>query len=462
MAISAAGIGSGLDINGLVSQLMVAESKPLDILKAQERQFDTKLSAYGSLKSAISTFQTAMKDLAGSTGGFSAQTVTATHSEILSSTADGTAAAGVFSIEITQLARQQKLTSAGIADATVPLGSGSLNIQVGVNAAISVTPTDYSLQGIRDAINASDAGVTATIVNDGTANGNHLVITSKDSGAANTIKITATDASLSQFDYDPAFPVVYDANTPQAGMSQLQAAQDASLTVDGIPIVKPSNTITDAIQGVTLNLAQVTGGTPVTITVGQDSETVKTSVDNFVKAYNDLRQTISKMTAYDPTSKTGGPLVGDAGARSVLNQIRGVLTQSVSGAGTLSLLSDIGVSFQKDGTLALENSKLQKAINGNFQDVAKLFTSPEGFAAKLNTLATDLLDDEGLIASRTDGLNTSIKNIKKREDSMQARLDAVEQRYRAQFTALDTALSNMQSTSAYLTQQLSALAKLSG
>jgi flagellar hook-associated protein 2 len=461
MAISAAGIGSGLDINSIITQLMIAESKPLDLLKSQEKQFDTKLSAYGSLKSAISTFQTAMKDLTGSTG-FSAQTVTASNAEVLSSTADGTAAAGVFAIEVTQLAQQHKLTSAGVADATVSLGSGSLNITVGDNAEVVVTPTDYSLQGIRDAINASDAGVTATIINDGTANGNHLVITSDNSGAANTVKITATDASLSQFDYDPASPILYDANTPPTGMSQLQAAQDATLTVDGIPITKSSNTITDAIQGVSLNLTQVTNGNAVTITVGQDSETVKTSVDNFVKAFNELKQTIGKMTAYDATTNTGGPLVGDSGVRSVLNQVRGVLTQAVTGAGNLSLLSDIGVSFQKDGTLALDNSKLQKAINENFDDITKLFTSSEGFAAQLKTLSDNFLDDEGWIATRTDGLNTSIQNIKKREDAMQSRLESIEQRYRAQFTALDTALSSMQTTSAYLTQQLSALAKLSG
>lgn len=460
MTISAAGIGSGLDINGLVSQLMISESKPLELLKAQEKQFDTKLSAYGSLKSAISTFQTAMKDLTGSKG-LSAQTVTSSNAGVLSSTANGTAAAGVFTIEVTQLAQQHKLTSAGVADATVSLGSGSLNIKVGDDDEVVVTPTDYSLQGIRDAINESDAGVTATIVNDGTANGNHLVITSKDSGAANTVKITATDASLSQFDYDPASPVLYDADTPPAGMSQLQAAQDAGLKVDGIPITKPSNTITDAIQGVSLNLIQISGTTPVTITVGQDTGTVKTSIDNFVKAFNDLKQTIGKLTAYDPTTKIGGPLVGDAGARSVLNQIRGVLTESITGAGSLGLLSDIGVSFQKDGTLALDNSKLQKAIDENFEDVAKLFTSTEGFATQLNSLAGDMLATDGLIASRTDGLNNSIQNIKKREDSMQARLDSIEERYRAQFIALDQALSSMQSTSAYLTQQLSALAKLS-
>ncbi|WP_026223852.1 flagellar filament capping protein FliD [Methylosarcina fibrata] len=460
MTISAAGIGSGLDINGLVSQLMMAESKPLDLLKAQEKQFNTKLSAYGTLKSAISTFQTAMRTLTGS-NGLSAQTVTSSNAGVLSATANGTAAAGFFTIEVTQLAQRQKLTSAGVADATASLGSGSLNIKVGANAEVVVTPTDYSLQGIRDAINESDAGITATIINDGTANGNHLVITSKDSGAANTVKITATDASLSQFDYDPASPVLYDANTPPAGMSQLQAAQDANLTVDGIPITKPSNTITDAIQGVSLNLTQVSGGTPVTITVGQDTETVKTSIDNFVKAFNDLKQTISNMTAYDPTTKTGGPLVGDAGARSVLNQIRGVLTGSVADAGSLSLLSDIGVSFQKDGTLSLDNSKLQKAIDGNFPDVAKLFTSTNGFATQLNSLTGDMLATDGLITSRTDGLNNSIQNLKKREDNMQARLDSIEERYRAQFIALDQALSSMQNTSAYLTQQLSALAKLS-
>lgn len=459
--ISAAGIGSGLDINGIVAQLMAAESRPLDILKTEESEYNTKLSAYGSLKSALANFQTAMKDLVGNSG-FNARTATVSNANFFSATADSTAAAGAYTLQVNQLAQQQKLTSAGVADAGVALGTGSLVLKVGDGAEVTITPSDYSLQGIRDALNESGADITATIVNDGSANGNRLVITANDTGAANTIKITATDPSLSQFNYDPASPVIYDSAAPSAGMSQLQAAQDANLTIDGLPVTKSSNTITDAIQGLTLNLSQVTDGEAVTITVAHDASTLKTAVANFAKAYNDLQKTISTMTAYDPDTKVSGSLQGDSGAKSVLNQVRGVLTQSVDGAGSLSLLSDLGVSFQKDGTLAVDDTKLQKAIDNNFDDIATLFSSTSGYATVLSNLAEDMLGDNGLITSRTEGINTSIENNKIRQENMELRLEAIEKRYRTQFTALDAALASMQNTSAFLTQQLAALAQNTG
>ena len=456
MAISSPGVGSGLDINGIVSKLMQVESQPLDNLKTQQASFNATLSGYGTLKSSVSSFQTALQGLSSSS--FGAQKATVSDASILSASADNTATPGVYAVQVTQLAQQQKLTSAGFASTTTSLGSGALT--VGGNSPVTITPNSYTLQGIRDALNATNTGVNATIVNDGSANGYRLVITAKDSGASNQISITASDPSLSQFNNDPANQAVFDPANPnaQAGMSQLQAAADAKLTIDGIAVTKASNTITDAIQGVTLNLVKINTGNTVNVAVARDSDTIKASVANFVKAFNDLNKTVRAMTAYDPTTKVGGALQGDSGALSVLSQVRGVLIKAVTGTTTLTSLTDIGVSFQRDGTLAVDNTKLQKAVDNNFDDISKLFSSSTGYATQLTALTTTMLGDDGLLTTRTNGLNASIKNIISRQDSMQARLDQIEANYRAQFTRLDVTIASMQNTSSFLTQQLAGLA----
>jgi flagellar hook-associated protein 2 len=456
MAINAA----ALDVNGIVSQLMAAEQRPLNLLKSQEQSFRSRLSSYGSLKSAVSSLESAMKSLAGSTTGFSANTVSVSNTAIASASVTGKAAAGSYAITVTQLAQQQKLTSVGVADPAASLGSGSLRIAVGPELEVTVTPTENSLLGLRDAINASKAGVTATVVNDGSANGHRLVLTANQSGAANTIRITASDGSdpgLTQFNYDPASPVVYDAANPSTGMSQLQAARDAKLTVDGLAVTKPSNQISDAIQGISLKLTELTKDTPVTLTVGRDAATVKASVASFVKAYNALNQTVSGLTAYNANTKSAGALQGDSAANAILTRMRGELSKAAEGAGTLRTLSDIGVSIQKDGSLKVDDAKLQTAIDKNFDSIGALFTATDGYATRLAALAGEMLADKGVISARTAGLDESIKNITKREEAVQTRLDSLEARYRKQFSALDVALSSMQNTSNYLTQQLAAL-----
>lgn len=457
MAISAGGIGSGLDVNSIVSQLMLAEQRPLNLLQSQEQSFRSRLSAYGTLKSAVSSLETAMKSLAGSTTGFSSHTVSSSNSTILGASSTGKVAAGTYTIQVTQLAQQQKLTSAGVADPAASLGSGSLRLAVGPELDIEVTPKEHSLLGIRDAINAAKAGVTATVVNDGSANGNRLVLTANQTGAANTIRLTANDPSLAQFNYDPANPVAYDAANPPAGMSQLQEARDAKLTVDGLAVTKPSNQVGDAIQGVSLKLNELTKDTPVTVTVARDAGTIKNSVASFVKAYNALNQSVSSLTAYNPNSKAAGALQGDSAANAILTRMRAELTKAVEGAGALRTLSDIGVAIQKDGSLKVDDAKLQTAIDKNFDSIATLFTAEDGYATRLAAMAGDIVADKGVIDSRTEGLDESLKHIAKRKDDMSVRLEAIEERYRKQFGALDAALASMQNTSAYLTQQLAAL-----
>lgn len=455
MGISSTGIGSGLDVNTIVTQLMNAERGPISLLQTKQTANNAKLSAFGTLKSAVSTFQTALKGLNSTSLG--ARTASSGTAATLGVSAGTDAVAGTYAIQVTKLAMQNKLVSEGDADANTPLGAGTMSIQVGGKPAVDIPSANYSLRGLSDAINAANAGVTATIVNDGTTN--RLVITAIDSGEANKIKITATDIAadpptplapgLAKFSFDPA-----TTPAPVTGVKQLQAAADAEMTVDGISIKKSSNNITDAISGVTLNLLQL-GSSNVTVAV--DKAAAKTAVKTFVDAYNKLNSTIKSMTSYNAATKTGAVLNGESGASGIITALRKELTAAVSGGG-LTTLNDIGVSFQRDGTLAADDVKLTKALDTNFAGVNALFSGTNGYATRLTAATTDMLSTTGVISSRTEGLNNAVKQNSTRQDELELRLTQTEKRYRAQFSGLDTMMSKMQNTSNFLTQQLKALA----
>lgn len=594
MAISSPGIGSNLDINSIVSQLMQVESQPLTTLAKKEASYQAQLSAFGSLSSALSTFQATV---AGLTNPAKFQSVSANSSDstVFSASATSQASPGTYNINVSRLAQAQSLLSAGIASSTAAIGDGtattltfqfgtindgafasagvnlgnatvtngiaansltingttiatssltksamdlasqinlakdttgvtatanaadtgtadtgslgalgvfttitpgagnySLNVggvSIIANSTAALTATDidnaitaaaanlaaagitvsgqvagtgasalrfskadgsnlaitetlaggttggfmsslaggtktytgsvslsslssvsiggnnpaaagftagpltkgvYSgasfaqdagqaagtltisssnntLQGIRDAINNANLGVTATIVSDGSSKPYHLALTSNKTGANSSLKITATGgdgAVASLLNYDPA---------GVQNMAQTSAAQDAMATVNGIAVSGSGNTLTDTIQGVTLNLAK-TGAS--TLTIARDTNAIQTSVSNFVKSYNDLNKALSGFIAYDADSKQGGILLGDSMVPSIQSQIRNTLGAVNSGlTGSLTTLSQIGVSFQKDGTLSLDSSKLQKAVSSNFSDIASLFAT---------------------------------------------------------------------------------------
>ncbi|HCA26107.1 MAG TPA: flagellar hook protein FliD [Betaproteobacteria bacterium] len=390
MAISSPGIGSNLDVNSIVSQLMAIEKRPLGLLAQKEASFQAKLSAYGTLQGALSTFQSSVNALS-SVSKYNSLTATAADTTVLGATASSSAVAGQYSVEVQALAQSQKITSAGFASTSSAIGTGSLTFEFGTisggtltngvysGAAFTLNPNKGaktvtidaahdSLAGVRDAVNAANIGVTATIVNDGTTNGNKLVFTSSDTGVANSLKISTVDAGLSTyFAYDPA---------GTQNMTQAVQAQDASLVVDGIGITKSTNTVTDAIQGVTLNLLKTNTGAPTTLTVARDTTSITSAVGDFVKAYNDINKSISDLTAYNATTKKGAILQGDFSTLTIQRRIRQALSstiQSLSGGQTS--LSSIGVSFQKDGTLALDSTKLQSAISANPADIAGLFAA---------------------------------------------------------------------------------------
>lgn len=387
MAISSPGIGSNLDINGIIGRLMQIESQPLTVLARKEASYQAKLSAYGNLKGALASFQSTVRGL-NDVAKFQKVTATSADTTLFSATAERTAALGNYNVEVKQLAASQKLSSKGFANTSDNVGTGVLNIQFGtydsgantftLNAdkparSIAIDTKNQSLAGIRDAINGANAGVTAAIVNDGSSN--KLVVTSTDSGTSNSIRILVADddgnntdgAGLSQLAYDP---------TKAAGSGKNQtetvAALDAKVVIDGVTVTKASNTIKDAIEGVTLNVAKV--GAVTKLAVERDAGVVKSSVETFVKAYNALAKTLKDLTAYDPKTRQAGMLQGDATARGVGNQLKAVLNSAVAAVGgKFDTLSDIGVAFQKDGTLAVDSTKLQKAIDSNYNDIADVF-----------------------------------------------------------------------------------------
>lgn len=397
MGISSPGIGSNLDVNSIVSQLMSVEQQPLVNLSKKEASFQAQLSAIGSLKGALSTFQSAVKGLSD-ISKFQSMKVTAADTSVASATATGTAAPGTYSLEVTKLAQAQKLVSVGQSSSSTAIGVGTITFDFGtINLGtgsfdsttgkytgasfasngtgvktVTIDSSNNSLSGIRDAINKANIGVTASVVNDGGTSPYRLVLTDTTTGKSNSMKISVSgDAALQTLlNHDPG------AAPAGQALSETVTAQNAEFKVDGIAITKTSNTASDVIQGVTLNLSKTNAGSPTSITVARDSSSVIGSVGQFVYAYNQINKALTDLSSYNATTKQAGPLNGDATVRSIQAQIRGLLSTPISGGATaFTVLSQAGVSIQKDGTLAVDSTKLQSAIDNNFSDIAGLFAA---------------------------------------------------------------------------------------
>jgi len=389
-SITSSGIGSGLDIEGLITSLMNAEQAPLTQLATKEVKIQSKISALGTLKGALSTFQSSVKTLTDASKFMQAK-ATSSDSDVATVSASNTAQAGSYSLEVTQLAQSHKLKSGvTFSDTTAVVGTGKITIQFGdyssgsfvVNpdkaaATIEIDSSKNTLAGVRDAINAAEAGVKATVINDGT--GNRLVLTSSSTGLANSMKITVSeDGDGLNTDNNGLSRLTYDAGTGGTrNLAEVQVAKNALFTLDGLSITKASNTVTDVIAGVTLNLKTKTESAE-TITVSRDTASVADSVQAFVKAYNTLASNMSQMGSYsyNADTKTGsaGALQGETSLRTAQWQLRSVLNGALS-SGTYTRLSQVGITYQKDGTLALDSAKLTNALESNFADVASLFTA---------------------------------------------------------------------------------------
>ncbi|WP_413628552.1 flagellar filament capping protein FliD [Herbaspirillum frisingense] len=454
------------------------------------------------------------------------------------------AASGSYSLAVNQLAQAVKVSSAGIAPGST-FDNGVLAIKTGNGSTVLIQPKTNTLAGVRDAINASEAGVSASIVSDGT--NDHLVLTAKDSGAANTLRVSGT-GSFAPFAFDPSGTVttpgvtagqtfttgtlalqvgnksfnitptdldasgdirlndvmkaINDANTgvtasittsggkeqlvltptgsdavkltgsndyaglTGSSMGQLAKAQDARMTIDGVVVTSTSNKVTNVISGVTLNLSKVTNATDnFTLAISNDTSGLTTAANTFVNAYNTLAKAVTNLTKQTPSTtkgeaNTGSPLASESSVLNMMAQIRSTMLGALGEGGGMNL-SQVGISFQKDGTLALDSTKLTTAANKDFEGISKLFTATGGVVTKLQTVMDGILKEGGTLATKTKGLQASLKIVTDQQTAANSRLQDLKDNYTNQFNRLNVTLATMQARQSYLTQQLTKLSKSS-
>lgn len=480
-SITSSGIGSGLDVNGLVTSLMQVERQPLAVLDTKEASYQAKLSALGTLTSSVTNLQSKI-DALKADSLYAKNTSSSSDATVLSANALSTARAGNYAVSVLATAKAQSISSATFGSMSTPISSidGKLEIEIGTfteaqgetpasfakvsgPVVVDVSAANSSLSAIRDQINAANAGVRASIVSvDAAGTQYKLAITSLTTGAAGSIKITAKNSNgdiltnnqdIAKLSFNPTLAAgsgkEFSVPTP---------AQDAHLTVDGVELYRSSNTIGDAIAGVSMTLTKE--GT-TTLTVAKDTTSIRTAVEGFVTAYNETVTLARQLSSYNSDTQQAAVLTGDSAARNLLNQLRSMVNTEYTGSGSLKRLSDLGISVQRDGTLQINTLKLTTTLSSSTSDVAAMLSSSNassrGIARSMSTTVESLLDDNGILNARADGINAAIAALDQQRTVLNRRLDAVEKRYRAQFTALDSLVASMQSTSQYLSQQLAAL-----
>ncbi|MEW5562255.1 flagellar filament capping protein FliD [Enterobacter asburiae] len=456
-SISTLGIGSGLDLSTILDNLETAEKAGLKPISTQQSSYTAKLSAYGTLKSALVAFQTANTAL-NKAGLFTATSANSS-SSAFSATTTGNAVAGKYTISVSQLAQAQTLTSkTAQADSKTAIASSdsTITIQQGGGkkpVTIDISAANSSLSGIRDAINKADAGVSASIINVG--NGQYrLSVTSNDTGSDNAMTIAVSgDSALQSF-------MGYDASG-NGGMQESVTAQNAKLKVNNIDIENSSNTISDALEDITLNLNDTTTGNQ-TLTITKDNSQSETAITTWVNAYNSLQDTFASLTKYtavdagtDSQDTTNGALLGDSTLRTIQTQLKSMLTSS--GSSTLKTLSQIGItSDASTGKLSIDSTKLETALKTGSANIKDLFMGDgkaTGITTTMDKSLSSWLSSTGIVQAATDGVSKTLKNLTDQYNAASDRIDTLMARYKAQFTQLDVMMSSLNSTSSYLTQQ---------
>lgn len=458
-SISTLGVGSGLDLSGILDSLEAAQKSTLTPISTQQSSYTAKLSAYGTLKSALETFQTANTAL--NKADLFTATSTTSSSTAFSATTTGSAIAGKYTISITQLAQAQTLTTkTSQTDTKTAIASSDsvLTIQQGGGkdpVTIDISAANSSLTGIRDAINNAKAGVSASIINVG--NGQYrLSVTSNDTGSDNAMTLSVSgDSALQSFmGYDPA--------ASSNGMEESVTAQNAKLTVNNVAIENSSNTISDALEDITLNLNDVTTGNQ-TLTITKDTSKAESAIKAWVDAYNALQDTFSSLTKYtavdagaESQDTSNGALLGDSTLRTIQTQLKTLLGNTHSSS-DYKTLSQIGITTDAStGKLELSTDKLQAALKKDASGVGDMFIGDgknTGVTTTIGNNLTSWLSTTGIIQAAKDGVSKTLNNLTEQYNAASDRIDTMMARYKAQFTQLDVLMNSLNSTSSYLTQQ---------
>jgi flagellar hook-associated protein 2 len=393
--LTATGIGSGLDIESLITQLVAAERQPVETrLLRQEFSLTSELSAFGTMKGALASFQNSLANL-NSLSTYGQRTATSSNDDVVTISASAESAAGQYNLSVNQLAGSHSLASGGFSLPSDTMGTGTLSIRFGTTdyaspdpgpesynsfslnpdkgvATIVIDNTNNTLEGVRDAVNSAGIGVSASIVNDG--NGYRLLLGSGSTGEENSLEIRVDDDDGN--DVDGAGLSAFAFNTDAINLAQTAAAQDALFTINGLSISNASNTVENVIDGVNINLRSLSGTAPVSIEIVEDRAAVTEAISEFITGYNSFIATANNLTAYDAETASAGVLQGDFSARSISGQLRQVLSTAVAGFnGPFSSLSEIGISTGSDGSLSLNNADLDLALESSFDEIVGLFAA---------------------------------------------------------------------------------------
>lgn len=466
--ISSPGIGSGLDIKSIVSQLVALEKAPLTALDVKTATIQTKISAFGQIKSLVSPLSDAASAL-NSLTTWNAVATSSTNSKAVTASAIGGTAATTFSVEVQALAKPQDTASAPLLPVGGAVGAGTLTLTLGkwtppvvappspasfapgtatpVNLTISVSD---KLTDVASKINSANAGVTATVLTD--ASGERLLLRSQATGEDNGFQLSVADADTN--------------NTDALGLSRLtvgstvtQYGGNAAATVNGIPVTSATNTFSNVVSGVSLTVGEVTT-TAATVTVSKNTAAINSAIDGFVKAYNTLNDSLNELTKYDPANKSAGILQGDSTAVGLQNAMRGILQSMTSGAGGLTRLADIGITQLQGGNLSVDSSKLSSALETKLDDVKNLFKADNsnaltnGVALKFKSFATGLLATDGFFKSKDESLKRTLDANAKDKARLNEKVARVEAALNRRYSALDAQVASLNALNSYITQQV--------
>jgi flagellar hook-associated protein 2 len=440
--ITSTGIGSGLDISAIVSELTTAEGSAQQTqLTDQQNSLNAQISAFGTFSSALSTLQATLTTLEtpSQLSGFTA-TVGAT--SVASASAGDGAVAGTYSLEVQNLATAATLTSQPVASAATTVGTGTLQISVGgASTAVDITSADDTLAGIAAAINgaSNNPGVTATIIT--ASDGARLVLSGSATGAANAITVTETDGGTGL--------------AAVTNLTQTQAATDANFTINGYAATSASNVVTGAISGVTLNLlAPSAANTPTTLTIAPNTANAQTSIGTFVTALNGVLSAIQSLSGYDASTQTAGALNGNPTIEAFQNQLENILDSVTSGNTGVNSLADLGITADANtGELDTNSTTLGNALDSNLSAVASFLGGTNGLATKIGNLVTQYTQAGGLLASINQGLQTGLTNVATQQTELNAELATYSATLTTQYNAMDAAVAALKQTETYLTAE---------
>ena len=472
--ITSLGSGSNLDLEGLLTKLVGAEKKP------QQTQIDNRkalatatISALGALQSKLTAFQTAQAKLKDASF-FAGKTATSSDTSVFTVSALSTADAGTFNVSVIALAKANKVASGNFASAATTVGNGTLTIGVG-SKTFGVTITagvNDTLAGIRDSINnaTTNTDVKASIltVSDGlggTGTVSKLVLTGNNTGSSGQISVAVVDSDGTPTDNTGLSRLYYLKSDAGSQLTEVNPAQDAKITVDGFAATSTTNVFDNVVAGVTITAVKGPAdalATPPsgTLSVKTDQNTIQTTIQAFVTAYNDLAKTFSSLTTYNADTSSGG-LSGDSSLLAIRSKLKSIIASPVSGAATdFNTLAFLGVSTNKDGTLSIDNTKLNSALTTRLDNVKTLFSGTTGVSGQIDSLVTSLVGGNGVFQTRTNTLNTQLSKLNDQQSALDVRIESFTKRYRTQFTALDALVNQFTSTGNFLTQQLDATSKI--